>query len=65
MILKILYQGSLSFFSAEKLNTNTTTDKSLSSSIKWYGNSSFCLVFKETCLKQENATYTPPNKIIF
>ena len=25
--------------------------------------SKFCLVFKGSCLKLENATYTPPNKI--
>ena len=33
--------------SAEKLSTpTTTTDNSPSPSIKWYGNSNFCLVFK-------------------
>ena len=50
---------------AEKLSTPTTTDNSLSPSIKWYGISNFCLVFKGSCLKQKNETYTPPNRIIF
>ena len=40
-----------------------STDNSLSPSIRWYENSNFCLVFKESCLKQENATYTPPNRM--
>ena len=31
--------------------------------IKWYENSNFCLIFKGTCLKQRNATFTPPNII--
>ena len=35
--------------SAGKLTTLTTTDNSLSPSIKWYGNSNFCLVFKGSC----------------
>ena len=51
--------------STEKLATPTTTDYSLSLSITWYVNSNFCLVFKLTCLKQKNATYTPPNRIHF
>ena len=51
--------------SAEKLATPTTTDKSLSLSIEWYGNWDFCLVFKGSCLKQKIATYTPPNRIYF
>ena len=50
-------------FSAEKLTTSTTTDISLFLSIKWYENSNFCLVFKGSCLKQNNATYTPPSRI--
>ena len=25
----------------------------------------FCLVFKGSCLKQKNATFTPPNKFFF
>ena len=32
--------------STEKLATPTATDNSLSSPIKWYGNSNFCLIFK-------------------
>ena len=51
--------------SAEKITIPTTTDNSLSQSIKWYGNSNFCLVFNGSCLKQNNAGYTPPNRIIF
>ena len=41
--------------SAEKLSTptTTTTDNSLSPSMKWYENSNFCLVFKGSCLKQK------------
>ena len=34
-------------------NTPTTTDNSLSLSVKWYGDSNFCLVFKWSCLKQK------------
>ena len=47
--------------SAEKLTTPTTTDNSLSLSIKQYGDSHFCLVFKESWLKQKNETYTSPD----
>ena len=43
----------------------TTLDNSLSLSIKWCGNSSFCLVFKGNCLKQENTTFTPPNNFFY
>ena len=50
--------------SAEKLTTSSTTDNSLSPSIKWYGNSNFCLVIKVSSLKQKNAI-TPPNTIYF
>ena len=39
--------------SAEKLNTTTATDNSLSLSINWYGDSNFCLLFKVNCLKLE------------
>ena len=42
---------------SERLATPTSTDNSLSLSIKWYGNSNFCLAFKGSCLKQKNATY--------
>ena len=51
--------------STEKLTIPTTTDNSLSPSIKWYENSNFCLIFKGSCLKQENATFTPPDIINF
>ena len=37
----------------------------LSLLIKWYINSNFCLIFKRTCLKQRNATFTPLNIINF
>ena len=48
-------------FSTEKLTNSTTTDNSLSPSIKWYEFSNFCLIFKRNCLKQKNATFTLPN----
>ena len=41
------------------------TDNSLSPSIEWYGNSHFCLVFKESSLKQKSTTYTSSNRITF
>ena len=50
---------------AEKLTTPATTDNSLSSSIKWHGNSNFCLIFKGSCLKHKVTTFTPSNRIIF
>ena len=49
--------------STEKLATPAATDNSLSSPIKWYGNSNFCLIFKRSCLKQKSSIYTPPNRI--
>ena len=51
--------------SDKKLATPTTTDNSLSPSINWYDNSKFCLIFKGSCLKQKNATFTPTNRINF
>ena len=48
-----------------QLTTPTTTDNSLSPSIKWYTDSNFCLVFKGICFNQKKATFTPPNKTIF
>ena len=58
--------------STEKLTTLTTTDNSRFISVKWYRDSDLCLIFKGNCLKQnnkktkkKNATYTPPNIIIF
>ena len=47
--------------SVQKLNTPTTTDNSLSPSIKWYKNSSFCLIFKGSCLK----AFASPTIIVF
>ena len=44
----------------EKLTT-TTTDNSLSPSIKLYKNSNFCLIFQGSYLKQGNTTFSPPN----
>ena len=44
--------------STEKLATPTTTDNTHSPSIKWYKNSNFCLIFKGSCLKPKNATFT-------
>ena len=49
--------------SIEKLTTSTTTNSSLSPSIQWYRDSNFCVIFKESCLKQRNATFTPRNRI--
>ena len=39
--------------STENLTTPTTTDDSISPSIKWYKNSNFCSIFKGSCLKQK------------
>ena len=49
--------------SAKKRTTPTTTNNSLSPSIKWYGNPRFCLVFKESCLIQKITISNPPNRI--
>ena len=49
----------------EKFTTPTTIDDSFSASIKWYGDSNFCLIFKKSHLKQRNRTFTPPNRITF
>ena len=51
--------------SVKKLNTPSTTENLPSPSISWYANSNFCLVFKGSCLKQNNATYTSPKRIFF
>ena len=51
--------------STEKLTTPITTDNSLSLSIKWYKDANFCLIFKGSCLRQKNATFTPLNRIHF
>ena len=51
--------------SAEKFTTSSTTDNSLSPSIKWSGNLHFCLEVKGNWLKQKNATYKTSNRITF
>ena len=51
--------------STEKLSTLTTSDNIPSPSINAYRDSNFCLSFKGSCLKQKNATFTPPNRINF
>ena len=50
--------------SSEKLNTPTTTDYSLSQSIKWYRYWIFGLVLKGSCSKKKKEIYTPVNGII-
>ena len=42
--------------STEKI---VTRNNSLSSTVKWYGDSNFCLVLKGSLLKQERATFNP------
>ena len=49
--------------SNKKFTTPTTTDNSLSPTIKWHETSKFCLTFKGSCLKQKNGTYTPNIRI--
>ena len=44
--------------STEKLTTPTTTDNGLSTSIKWYENSNFCWIVKNSGLNQKSATCT-------
>ena len=39
--------------STEKLTTPTTTDNSLCTSVLWYRESKFCLIFEESCLRQK------------
>ena len=51
--------------SAKNLPTATTTDNSLSPSIKWDRDSNFCFLFNRSCLKEENATFSPPNRVNF
>ena len=48
--------------SLEKLTIPTTTDNSISPSIKCHGDSNFCLLFNGSCLKQNNSTCSPPNR---
>ena len=61
-----LYHRNLKVCQTKKITTPTSNDSGLSPSIKWYGNSIFCILSKGRCLKQtkKNETYTPP-KIIF
>ena len=49
--------------STKKLTTPTTSDNSLSPTIELHANSNFSLVFKGSCVKQKNATYTHPKRI--
>ena len=51
--------------SVKKLATPTITDNILPPSFKWYSNSTFCLVFKGSCLKRKNVTCTPTNRTNF
>ena len=62
---KKLYYGNLKVCWLKKITTPFNTDNSLSATIKWYEDSKFCLTFKGNCLNQNNATYTPPNRINF
>ena len=52
-------------FSHEERTTPTTIDNSLLQSTDWYKYSKLSLIFKETCKKKKNATYTLPNRINF
>ena len=64
--MKKLYDGNLKGLSIEKLTTPFTTDNSLSPTIKWHEDSTFCLVFKGSYLKQKiTATCTTPDRIYF
>ena len=50
---------------SENVTTPITADNSLSPTFKWYRNSNFCLVFKGSYLKPDQATFTSPNIIHF
>lgn len=43
--------------STENFVTPTTSNNSLSATVKWYEDSNFCLVFIGSRLKQEKATF--------
>ena len=43
--------------STENFVTPTTSNNSLSATVKWYEDSNFCLVFIESRLKQEKETF--------
>ena len=62
---KKLYFRNLKVCWLRKITTPFNTDNSLSATIKWYEDSKFFLTFKGNCLNQNNATYTPPNRINF
>ena len=62
---KKVVSGKCKRLSIKKMTNRTATDNIVSSSIKWYGHSNFRLVFRGSCLKQRNATFTPPNAITF
>ena len=49
----------------EKLTAPTTADKSLCASVEWYENSHFCVIFKESCWKEKEATFAHLIMIIF
>lgn len=51
--------------STENFVTPTTSNNSLSATVKWYEDSNFCLVFIGSCLKQGKASLTPLNIINF
>ena len=51
-------------FLSESIVTPSTTNNSLSPSIKLNRNLKFCLVYKAICLKQGKTTFTHPNTII-
>ena len=66
---ELMYENVLTWkskhLSSEKRNTPTNTDNSLSPSIKWYENPSFCLIIKGSCSNQKSATFTAANLITF
>ena len=49
----------------EYFTTSTTIGNSFSPSIKWHNDTNVSLKFKESYLKQRNATFTTPDKINF
>ena len=55
-----MYHANLNVLSAEKFTTPTTTDNSLSPSIKWYRNSDFSLVFKGAAQNKKTKLRLPP-----
>ena len=47
----------------ESIVATATAHNSLSPGNKWYEDSKFCLVFKGSCLIQDEATFTPLNVV--